>query len=270
MFRAYDGTKQRLGHHLKIEVAENGRSGIQVISRAAKVLRSLKDHPEGRSLGQIANEVGLPRSTVQRIVGALQAERLLIANMNGNGVRLGPELGALADAARFNTAEECRPLLVELTQATGETSDLSVLRGDKMIFIDQVPGTHRLRTVSSVGETFPLTTTANGLACLAKLPRDTALSLASNEAALSGSTFDPKAFIARLDDVAQTGLAYDLDEHADGISAIGFAFSDLAGEIHAISVPVPSSRFARRKHDIEAAVKRTAAIVQRTMKGDPS
>ncbi|MEL6641242.1 MAG: helix-turn-helix domain-containing protein [Pseudomonadota bacterium] len=147
---------------MKLEDVGNGRSGIQVISRAASVLRSLKEHPEGLSLGQIAADVDLPRSTVQRIVGALQAERLLISNISGGGVRLGPELGALAEAARFNTAEQCRPLLAELTQATGETSDLSVLRGDKMIFVDQVSGTHRLRTVSSIGEVFPLTTTANG------------------------------------------------------------------------------------------------------------
>lgn len=147
---------------MKAEDVGNGRGGIQVISRAASVLRSLKEHPEGLSLGQIAADVDLPRSTVQRIVGALQAERLLIANISGGGVRLGPELGALAEAAQFNTAEQCRPLLVELTQSTSETSDLSVLRGDKMIFLDQVPGTHRLRTVSSIGEVFPLTTTANG------------------------------------------------------------------------------------------------------------
>lgn len=244
---------------------ENSRSGIQVISRAATVLRSLKEHPEGLSLGQIATEVGLPRSTVQRIVGALQIERLLIANTAGGGVRLGPELGALAEAAQFNTADQCRPLLADLTQATGETSDLSVMRGGKMIFIDQVPGTHRLRTVSSVGEVFPVTTTANGRACLAKLPRDTAMKYASAEATRTGAALDVDAFGKLLDQISKTGLAYDNDEHSDGISAIGFAFHDLAGELHAISVPVPSSRFARQLPEIEAAVKRVAGLIQKAM-----
>ncbi len=250
---------------MKLDGSENGRSGIQVISRAANVLRSLKDYPEGLSLGQIATNVGLPRSTVQRIVGALQAERLLISNMNGNGVRLGPELAALAEAASFNTAEQCRPLLLELTKATGETSDLSVLRGDKMIFVDQVPGTHRLRTVSSVGEVFPLTTTANGRACLAKLPRGDAMKRASNEASRTGVDLDTVAFEKMLDDVRKTGLAYDINEHSDGISAVGFAFTDLANEIHAISVPVPSSRFTRQVKHIETVVQRMAETVQKVM-----
>ncbi|MEY1554971.1 IclR family transcriptional regulator [Yoonia sp. R2331] len=237
-----------------------------MISRAATVLRSLKEHPEGLSLGQIASEVGLPRSTVQRIVGALQVERLLISNTSGGGVRLGPELGALAEAARFNTAELCRPLLTELTQATGETSDLSVLRGNKMIFIDQVPGTHRLRTVSSVGEVFPVTTTANGRACLAELPRDLALKHAQTEAAQTDGGFDVDAFAKILDQVTETGLAYDNDEHSDGISAVGFAFRDLSDELHAISVPVPTSRFIRQKPMIEVAVRKIARSVQKVMR----
>jgi DNA-binding IclR family transcriptional regulator len=258
-----------LGAKVKPVENENGRNGIQVISRAATVLRVLKDHPEGLSLGQISTAVKLPRSTVQRIVGALQAERLLIANMVGGVVRLGPELGALAEAARHNTAEQCRPLLSELTQITGETSDLSVLRGDKMIFIDQVPGTHRLRTVSSIGEVFPVTSTANGRACLAQLPRDVALRHARDEAARTGTPLDLENFGSMLDRINETGLAYDLDEHADGISAVGFAFRDLADELHAISVPVPSSRFQRQISEIEIAVQRVAKKVQKAMQTQP-
>ena len=254
---------------MKADAAKSDRSGIQVIARAAAVLRSLKKHPEGLSLGQIAVHVGLPRSTVQRIVNALLEERLLISNISGGGVRLGPELGALAAGARFNTSEQCKPLLAELTKATGETSDLSVLRGNQMIFIDQVPGTHRLRTISSVGEVFPLTTTANGRACLAKLPREIAMNHAKAESERRGSNLDFDHFGHLLDDVARTGLAYDNDEHSDGISAVGFAFRDLADELHAISVPVPTSRFLRQKPQIETAVLKAAGMVGKVLQIDP-
>ncbi|MGI9493370.1 MAG: helix-turn-helix domain-containing protein, partial [Geminicoccaceae bacterium] len=57
--------------------------GIQVIARAASILRALGEDTSGMSLGQIADKVGLPRSTVQRIVGALQAERLVISSTSG-------------------------------------------------------------------------------------------------------------------------------------------------------------------------------------------
>jgi len=250
---------------MKREDNEAGRSGIQVIARAAAILRAMKDNPSGMSLGQIASIVDLPRSTVQRIVGALQTERFVIAQANGGGLRLGPELGALAEATRYNIVEQCRILLSELTQSTGETSDLSVLRGDTMIFLDQVPGTHRLRAVSSVGEVFPLTSTANGRACLARLDRSKAEELAQQEWVRQNVAPDLPALNATLDQVAETGIAYDEDAHTDGICAIGFAFKDWAGDLHAISVPVPSSRYIKQKAIIEEAIQTTRTHVKKMM-----
>ena len=119
------------------------RSGIQVIARAAEILRALKEARSGLSLGQIATRVDLPRSTVQRIIGALVTERFVIQDPKGGGIRLGPELGAFAEAANFNVVERCRAILTEVTQETGETTDLAVLRNGAMIFLDQVPGLHR-------------------------------------------------------------------------------------------------------------------------------
>ena len=55
------------------------KSQVQVIARAAAILRALEEQPAGLSLGQIAQRVDLARSTVQRIVAALAAEKLLIA-----------------------------------------------------------------------------------------------------------------------------------------------------------------------------------------------
>jgi DNA-binding IclR family transcriptional regulator len=241
------------------------RQGIQVIARAAAVLRALKDDPSGLSLGQIAERAGLPRSTVQRIVAALQEERLVIAQAMGQGVRLGPELHALARAARYNIVERCRPYLTRLRDSLGETVDLSVLRGGQMIFLDQVPGGHRLRTVSSVGEVFPLTTTANGRACLAMLPEPQALALTMAE--WNGDPANWPALQAALRHICAQGLAEDLDDHTDGISALGIAFADLAGDLHAISVPVPSTRFAERRGAVAAALLALKPELARVLEG---
>jgi DNA-binding IclR family transcriptional regulator len=231
------------------------KDGIQVIARAAAVLRALKDSQTGLSLGQIADRVGLPRSTVQRIVAALIDERLLMATRSA-GVRLGPELQSLAEAARYNTVDLCRPLLNALMLETGETVDLSVLRGGQMVFVDQVQGSHRLRAVSSVGEHFPLTTTANGRAVLSLLPDPEALAL----------TDDPQLH-TRLTHARTLGYAEDNDDHTDGISAIGIAFRALAGEYFAISVPIPTSRFADQRSAIIAAVLRLKSDVAQVLAG---
>jgi DNA-binding IclR family transcriptional regulator len=240
------------------------KDGIQVIARAAAVLRALKDSQTGLSLGQIADRVALPRSTVQRIVAALIDERLLVAT-RAAGVRLGPELQALAEAARTNTVDLCRPHLTALMAATGETVDLSALRGGQMVFLDQVQGSHRLRAVSSVGEHFPLTTTANGRAALSVLPEDAAVSLAQAEWG-QGSGNLP-VLLARLALARKLGFAEDNDDHTEGISAIGIAFRDFGGEVFAISLPIPTSRFAERRALVTSALLAVKADLEGVLAG---
>ncbi len=242
--------------------------GIQVIGRAARILRVVKDSRTGMSLGQIATAVELPRSTVQRIAGALMTEGFLAAGERAGRIRLGPEIAALAGQSRTDVVEACRLVLTELSQATGETADLSVLRGAAMIFIDQIPGMHRLRTVSSVGDAFPLTTTANGLACLAALELAEARRLAMEEWQRNAVARDVAAFEDRLARIRNTGLAYDLDEHTDGISAIGIAFRDWSGELYAISVPIPSSRFPTVKEAVERMLLSAKAQATGIMSGE--
>ena len=250
-------------------MAENdnntSRGGIQVIERAARILKALKHEPSGMSLGRIADSVSLPRSTVQRIVGALVAENLVITGKRGGRIRLGPEIAALAEPTRRNLTETCRLVLTELSRGTGETADLSILRGEMMVFLDQVPGVHRLRAVSSVGDAFPLTNTANGLACLAQLLPEEAHTIAINEWNRLGIDRDLEEFEARLAEIRNTGLAYDLDAHTDGISAIGTAFRDWSGNLCSISVPIPSSRFPRVRPRVETSLTRTRKQVEHLM-----
>ena len=238
------------------------RNGVQVIARAAAILRLLKERRSGMSLGQIAAAVDLPRSTVQRIITALARERLVVSGSNGAGVRLGPELGALGKAVETDVVEHCRPVLAEIARETGETTDLAVLRGEDMVFLDQLPGVHRLRTVSAVGDVFPLTVTANGRACLALMPENHARHLIEKEWSATGSNGDMGAMLSSLEDIRATGLAHDIDEHTPGISAVGFAFRDFGGDYHAISVPVPSMRFKTSRKLIEDTLNRARASIE--------
>src|SRR5476651_1779807 len=72
----------------------NDKSQVQVIARAATILRALENENVGLSLGQIALRVNLARSTVQRIVAALETEKLVIAATPNGRVRLGPTIFA--------------------------------------------------------------------------------------------------------------------------------------------------------------------------------
>jgi DNA-binding IclR family transcriptional regulator len=240
--------------------------GVQVIARAAEILRVLKQDNGGLSLGQIAERVYLPRSTVQRIVNALLAERLVMTSSAESGLRLGPEIQTLALAGRINVAELIKPILTKLSRETGETVDLAVFRDDHMEFIDQVVGNQRLRTVSSVGERFPMTNTANGKAALALLDDETVAVLSARE--LRATDSDPKNLstaILEIEQIRENGIAWDLNEHTDGISAIGLAFKDSNGVIYSVSLPVPTHRFASKKNELVESLQKARKSVQATL-----
>ena len=246
--------------------AFSSKGGIQVIARAAAILRALKNQREGLSLGQIATRVGLPRSTVQRIVGALEAERLVIAASPEGGIRLGPELHSLAEGARVDIIELARPYLVALSRETGETVDLAIPRDDRLIFVDQIPGTQRLRAVSSIGEAFPMTTTANGKACLALMDDKAARAFARAEWKSTGARKrDIDAFMVEIAAIRRHGVAFDENEHTDGISAVGVAFADASGAMFAISVPAPSARFVKNRSKLIAAIKRARDMINASL-----
>jgi len=228
------------------------KSQVQVIARAAAILRALEEETAGLSLGQIAQRVGLARSTVQRIVAALQAEKLVMAASPNGRVRLGPTILRLAASVRTDFVSMARPFLTKLSNELHETVDLATIKKDHLVFTDQVIGSQRLRTVSAVGETFPLYCTANGKAYLAELDR-------ADIERLIGKTYErrtPKTLtrladlLEDLNPVRRSGVAFDREEHTVGICAAGVAMRDLLGNAVAISVPVPTQRF----HDRQAQI----------------
>lgn len=240
------------------------KSQVQVIARAAAILRTLEGEPAGLSLGQIAQRVSLARSTVQRIVAALAAEKLLIAASPTGRVRLGPTILRLAASSHSGFVAIARPFLVELSNELGETVDLATVRKDHLVFDDQVIGPHRLRAVSAVGETFPLYCTANGKAYLAQLDEVAV-------ARLIGTSFKRRTpnTITRLQDllrelktIRKAGVAFDREEHTAGICAAGVVLRDSAGNDVAISVPVPAARFYERQKLIAERLKATARALR--------
>jgi DNA-binding IclR family transcriptional regulator len=211
------------------------------------VLRALEGESTGLSLGQIAQRVNLARSTVQRIVDALSEEHFVIAASPTSGVRLGPGLIRLAASASVSFDEITRPILTELSRRVGETVDLSVLKGHSAVFTDQVQGEHRLRAVSHVGEQFPLHCTANGKAMLSALDEDQLeRQLRAPLPRLTPNTLVTRAELMKaIESTRRSGIAFDIEEHTEGICAIGTAFKDPLNRLVAVSIPVPTTRFRR-------------------------
>jgi DNA-binding IclR family transcriptional regulator len=257
-----------------MHVMESGRptrnprtSGVQVIARAARILRLLRDHPEGASLAWIAREVGLARSTTHRIVAALQAERLVDPLSPTGLLRLGPGLVELASAVRGELRQYVRPYLEQLSRETDETVDLAVLDGDTALFVDQVAAPRRLQAVSAVGSRFPLHCTANGKAILAEVPPDVAKRLLPRRLpALTPSTITSRErLFEELERVRRDGVAFDREEHTPGICAVGTVIRGFAGELAAVTIPLPATRFYGNEERLAAALLDTRRRIEQRL-----
>ncbi len=244
------------------------RDGVQVLARAADMLRTLAAEPDGLSLIELSSRVGLPRSTAHRIVGALSQEGFVATTPSGR-LRVGPALIGIAVSSRRDLRHEAAPYLERLSRELHETVNLAVLDGDEVLFIDQFTSRRYLRIASEIGTRFPVHCTANGKALLAALPpHDVERHLPDTLEPLTDHTIiDRGRLLGEIDEVRRSGVAYDREEHALGVCAVATAVHDAVGTMAAITVVMPAARFHGNDETVTAALLRVRDEIQVVLNG---
>lgn len=245
-------------------MAEEDESGAgkQVIARAAAVLRALENRTGSLSLGQIARATGLPRTTVQRLVAALEAQQLVTAG--AGGVALGPALARLAASAHTDIVGLSRPHLEVAGRLTRETVNLSVMRGEHAILVDQYASDQELRVVSPIGAALPLHSTAHGKAMLAELDDAAIRALLSRplEARTARAINTIEALLDAVAAIRGGRVAEDLGEHADGVVGIGLALRVPTSDRYGLSIALPQVRLAASRERVVNALLRCAGAIE--------
>jgi DNA-binding IclR family transcriptional regulator len=228
---------------------------IQVIARAGEILRQLAKTERGTTLRVLAEATGLPRSTVHRIVVALAGEHLVVWDPERGVAELSLGLISLALSRRQRLRDSVHPYLEALARRIDETVDLVVLRGETVVFVDQVIA-HKLLVVSAMGAVLPVHCTACGKALLAALPPAEAEGLLPEEleAFTPHTITDREVLLEELAHIRTTRLAFDHDEQTDGVSAVGAVIHNAWGEAAAVTIPLPSTRLRGREQELGRAL----------------
>ena len=241
-------------------------SRVQSIARAFDVLGALAEGPHGVS--DIAGRVGLPKSTVARMLGAFVLEGAVEQIPGDTRYRLGPKLAALAAGARptRRLVAIAHPYLVELARQTGEATGLSVPEGPTMHYVDQVESPNPVQVRDWTGTRIPMHAVSSGQVFLAHFPPP-ALSrfLATPLERFTENTItDASGLLARLRDVRREGYSWVREEYAIGINSVAAPVADADGEVvAAVHVHGPSYRFPAPGTDrtvAGATVESAAAI----------
>ncbi len=149
---------------------DSDKNGKQVIARAAEVLRALEKARAGMTLAQLASETDLPRTTVHRLVAALEAQQL-VQNAH-DGFKLGPALARMAAAAHTDFVTIARPAVEALGRRTRETVDVSVFRHQHAISVTNMPRITNCELFLLSARPSRLHCTSHGKAMLAQLPNE--------------------------------------------------------------------------------------------------
>lgn len=118
-----------------------------MLDKAVSILDALESGP--LSLAGLVVATGLSRATAHRLATALEAHRLVERDTSGR-FRLGPRL------AGNSLATVAGPAMERLRDATGESVQLYVRRGDQRLCIAALESPHGLRTIVPVGALLPL------------------------------------------------------------------------------------------------------------------
>lgn len=235
------------------------RGGTRHAVRVAEVFLALLDAAEGSTVTDIAEDVGVSKSVVHRVVSAL-ASRELVARTKQGRYGLGPAAQALGVQAFRNSRliSTCRPHLRRLQQESGETATMAARIGDHRIHLDQILSAHGLRMSVELGRSFPLHAGATGKVILAFAPREVRARILSGPlAAVTDATVtDPAILAAELERIRTDGAAATAGERQVSARSVAAPILDRRGEsIGAITVCGPTARYE------EADVDRARPLV---------
>lgn len=173
---------------------------------------------------EIAEEIGMPRSSVYRFAEAL-GQVDMTETLPDSRVRISPRWLHLADAARAAMVEwaGARSVLDQLARDTGQTTYLSVPRGDQVVCIDWSQGRGINVLILKPGRALPLYAGAAGRVTLAFRDEDPANYLARAPfPALTGRTLKTANQLRRdIDSIRARGFSISDQDVTDGIGALG-------------------------------------------------
>lgn len=244
------------------------RQGIQVLSRAAAILRYVEQQDVPPQLGDIAKALDLPRSTVQRIVDALAKEGLVILGISAGRIRLGPALLSLAKTAHYSVVEIARPTLESLAAITKESVVLTKLDDNTVTVLDQIRGPNRLVSILNVGAVLPFHCSASGKAirAMSATKEDTKASDKSKLTRFTKNTITSRtALNSELGKIRETGISWDIEEHSYGVCTVAAAITNVTGGMVALAITMPKQHYYLNKQFMEESLQAHAADLQNAL-----
>lgn len=234
---------------------------VQALDRALDVLIALGSGG-GMTLSEIAAMLGQSPATMYRVLSTLEAKEFVEVDPRRQEWQIGPTTFRLGSSflRRGGVIERSRPVMWELMEATGETSNLGIEANDQVMFVSQVETHESIRAFFPPGTLSPMHASGIGKALLSlhdegRIARFLAgRDLVRFTARTIGSA---RRLLEELALVRQQGFAFDNEEKTEGMRCVAAPIVNAHGEaIAGISVSGPAHRMP------DHAISRLGALVR--------
>ena len=226
-------------------------SGTQSIDRAAQLLIAVADSDAPIGVGELAEATDLPKSTVSRLVAALERHALVQRDGVRGPLRPGPVMLRLArrGVGDRDLTELSADSLRRLAEASAETINLAVPTPLGVEHLSQVDSHHFIGSTNWIGRRVPHETTAVGKVFLAF----GAVRITEQHAGL----------VPELEAVRVRGYATAIGELEPGLAAMAAPVRAGAGDVvAALSISGPETRLTRERiADLAPVLLHEAATV---------
>jgi DNA-binding IclR family transcriptional regulator len=239
-------------------------AAVQSVDRALVVLEILAKLGQA-GVTEIAAELGVHKSTASRLIAVLES-RGFVEQLSGHRkYRLGFTIARLARASsgQLDLARLSQDICDDLTLQTGETTNVAILDGDRIVNIVEAIGPAEITLRTWVGQNCPAHATSSGKALLSGLTDDDVRDRlpATLEAFTASTVTSVDDLLAELADVRVRGWAGVTEELEVGLNAVAAPVFDADAHIvAALSVSGPSYRLGAEQ--FEWVAKQTSAAAQ--------
>lgn len=237
---------------------------VRALARGLSILCLFDvDHREW-TIDEMAEQTGLVRMTVYRMVRTLESLAFLVRDPTTNRYRLGPATLAMTyvsdDHSEF--VDSARPFLESLVEQTGESVTLAVEVDGFPVCVDIINTTRPFKRKTAPGRILGDLASVHGKIFTAfKPPEERSAILALPVPRRTPHTVtDPQQLGAELERIVEENVAFDLEGLYPGICAVGAPVRDQLGAVIAtISVVVPAGRFGAAESALCAESVKAAA-----------
>ena len=220
------------------------------------------------SLGvtELAKKLGLGKSSAYRLLATLVRCGYVEKNPQNDRYQLTYRLFAVGSPAadRFGLREAAHPVMERLAAETGETVNLGVLDGARVVNLHKVESRHLLRMHMEVGGGVPAHATALGKVLLAALESSELGRHLGDQrlTRLTRRTIGDRATLRKmLARIRQQGFAIDDEECSLGLRCVAAPILDHRGAVvAALSISGPTQRLSHAALTGMAGDTRAAAL----------